>query len=103
MKFLRFNKLGELFKEVDRDPFGKIDGYEDLKQIAKRALESSEPYNLIFIGEPASGKTLFLQGILDLRKDAVYFDMSNTTNKILDILERQRPKIICLDELEKCP
>ena len=62
---------------------------------------SEDQYNLMFIGEPASGKTLFLQGIMDMRKDTVYFDSTNTTNKILDILEQKRPKIICLDEIEK--
>ena len=39
--------------------------------------------------------------ILELRKDAVYFDGSNTTSRILDILEEKRPKIILLDELDK--
>jgi MoxR-like ATPase len=33
----------------------------------------------------------------------VYFDGSNTTNRILDILEEKRPKIICIDELDKMP
>jgi len=100
MKFSSFNKLGGLFKEVDKS-FNNIDGYYDIKEIVKRALSSEDQYNLMFIGEPASGKTLFLQGIMDMRKDAVYFDSTNTTNKILDILEQKRPKIICLDEIEK--
>jgi MoxR-like ATPase len=38
---------------------------------------------------------------LEIRKDAVYFDCSNTTNRILDVLEEKRPKIILLDELDK--
>jgi len=100
MKFSSFNKLGGLFKEVDKS-FNNIDGYYDIKEIVIRALSSEDQYNLMFIGEPASGKTLFLQGIMDMRKDAVYFDSTNTTNKILDILEQKRPKIICLDEIEK--
>ncbi|MGB8938205.1 MAG: AAA family ATPase [Candidatus Nitrosopolaris sp.] len=33
----------------------------------------------------------------------VFFDGSNTTNRILDILEEKRPKIILLDELDKMP
>ena len=33
----------------------------------------------------------------------VYFDGSNTTNRILDVLEEKRPKIICIDELDKMP
>jgi MoxR-like ATPase len=39
--------------------------------------------------------------ILELRKDAIYFDASNTTNRILDVLEEKRPKIILIDELDK--
>ena len=86
-----------------RKSFNNVDGYYDIKEIVKRALSSEDQYNLMFIGEPASGKTLFLQGIMDMRKDAVYFDSTNTTNKILDILEQKRPRIICLDEIEKMP
>ena len=33
----------------------------------------------------------------------MYFDGSNTTNRILDVLEDKRPKIICIDELDKMP
>jgi MoxR-like ATPase len=33
----------------------------------------------------------------------VYFDGLNTTNRILDVLEEERPKIICIDELDKMP
>jgi Holliday junction DNA helicase RuvB len=58
---------------------------------------------LLFVAPPASSKTLFLQGILELRKDGVYIDGSNTTNRILDVLEKRRPKIICIDELDKMP
>jgi MoxR-like ATPase len=57
---------------------------------------------LLFIGPPASAKTLFLLGILK-SKSGVYFDGSNTTNRILDVLEEKRPKIICIDELDKMP
>ena len=33
----------------------------------------------------------------------MYFDGSNTTNRILDVLEEERPRIICIDELDKMP
>jgi replication-associated recombination protein RarA len=81
--------------------FNKICGYDDLKQIVSRVLDAEDNYNLLFIGPPASSKTLFLQGILEIRKDAVYFDATNTTNRILDVLEEKRLKIILLDELDK--
>ena len=59
---------------------------------------------MLFIGPPSSAKTLFLLGILESRKGkGVYFDAGNTTNRILDVLEENRPKIICIDELDKMP
>src|SRR5215469_8013689 len=80
--------------------FARIQGYEDIKDVVIRALESEENYNLLFVGPPASSKTLFLQGILEM-KSGVYLDGSNTTNRILDVLQERRPKIICIDELDK--
>ena len=83
-------------KEIE---FENIHGYDDLKDIVKRALDTEDNYNLLFIGPPASAKTLFLLGIIEYKK-GVYFDGSNTTNRILDVLEEKRPKIICIDELD---
>jgi len=95
MKFLHlFNKSST------HDGFARIQGYDDIKDIVRRALELDENYNLLFVGPPSSSKTLFLQGILEM-KSSVYFDGSNTTSRILDVLEEKRPKIICIDELEK--
>jgi DNA polymerase III delta prime subunit len=82
--------------------FGNIEGYDDIKDLVRRALDSEENYNLLFCGPPASAKTLFLLGILQRRK-GVYFDGSNTTNRILDVLDEKRPKVICIDELDKMP
>ncbi|MFZ0222298.1 MAG: ATP-binding protein [Candidatus Nitrosopolaris sp.] len=82
--------------------FENIQGYDDIKHIVRRALDAEDNYNLLFIGPPASAKTLFLLGILESR-EGVYFDGSNTTNRILDILKEKRPKIICIDELDKMP
>jgi replication-associated recombination protein RarA len=97
MRFLHFSSNS--CKESTA--FDKISGYNDLKDIVMRILNAEDNYNLLFIGPPASSKTLFLQGILEIRKDAVYFDGSNTTNRILDVLEEKRPKIILIDEIDK--
>lgn len=50
-------KLLHLFKEVE---FANIQGYDDIKFLVRRALDSDENYNLLFCGPPASSKTLFL-------------------------------------------
>ena len=39
-----------------------------LRIIVTRTLETRENYNLLFVGPPASAKTLFLYEILELRK-----------------------------------
>ncbi len=92
--------IGIVFRrEVE---FENIQRYDDIKDIVKRALDAEDNYNLLFIGPPASAKTLFLLGIIEYKKGA-YFDGSNTTNRILDVLEEKRPKIICIDELNKMP
>jgi Holliday junction resolvasome RuvABC ATP-dependent DNA helicase subunit len=82
--------------------FDNLQWYDDIKGIVRRALDAEDNYNLLFIGPPASAKTLFLLGILESRK-GVYFDGCNTTSRILDVLEEKRPKIICIDELDKMP
>jgi hypothetical protein len=51
--------------------------------------------------EPASAKTLFLLGIIEYKR-GIYFG-SNRTNRILDVLQEKRPKIIRIDELDKTP
>jgi hypothetical protein len=76
----------ELFHSKSR--FDDISGYDDIKDIVIRALDAEENYNLLFIGPPASSKTLFLLGILE-KVNGVYFDGSNTTNRILDVLEEK--------------
>ncbi|MGC2682977.1 MAG: AAA family ATPase [Candidatus Nitrosopolaris sp.] len=94
------NMILDLFrKEVE---FDNMQGYDDIKDLVRRALEAEDNYNLRFVGPPATAKTLFLLGILE-SKSGVYFDGSNTTNRILDVLEEKRPKIICIDELDKMP
>jgi hypothetical protein len=88
------------------DPFRKevgfknIQGCDDIKDIVRRALDAEDNYNVLFAGPPASAKTLFLLGILECKKRG-YFDVSNTTSRMLEVLEEERPKIICIDELDK--
>ena len=33
----------------------------------------------------------------------VYFDANNTTNRVLQVLEEEKPEIVLLDELDKLP
>ena len=68
------NMILDLFRKEFE--FNNIQGYDDIKDLVRRALEAEDNYNLLFIGPPASAKTLFLSGILESRK-GVYFDGLN--------------------------
>ena len=50
--------------------FNNINGYDDIKDIVRRALDAELQL------PPASAKTLFLLGILDIRTNGLYFDGS---------------------------
>jgi replication-associated recombination protein RarA len=95
---MKFPEL-TLFHKSAED-FNTIVGYDDVKNIIRRALDSEESFNLLLWGEPASSKTLFLLELAK-QKGAVFFDCTNTTSRILDVLEQERPKVILFDELEK--
>jgi len=73
-------------KEIE---FTNIQGYDDIKDVVRCVLSSDENYNLLLCGPPASAKNLFLLGILECRK-GVYFDGSNTSNRILDVLKEEQ-------------
>ncbi|MGC2685071.1 MAG: ATP-binding protein [Candidatus Nitrosopolaris sp.] len=101
MKF--FNRVcPSLFKhQASQLQFQGIQGYDDIKDIVRRALDSDQSFNLLLIGAPASSKTMFLMEIMKAYREAEYFDGTNTTSRILDVLEEKRSKIILLDEDEK--
>jgi hypothetical protein len=88
MKFLR------MFKHKE---FENICGFDGVKDIIRCVLDCTENFNLLLIGQPSSAKALFLLGIIEARK-GVYFDVYNQS---VDMLDKQTPKIICIDELDK--
>ena len=98
--------LDNLFhhKHDSQASFSSISGYDDVKNIINRVLSSEENFNLLLVGAPASSKTKFLMEIMKARNSkTVYFDATNTTNRVLQVLEEEKPEIVLLDELDKLP
>ncbi|HXX98165.1 MAG TPA: hypothetical protein VEL11_13725 [Candidatus Bathyarchaeia archaeon] len=58
--------------------FESVQGYDDIKDIVKRVLYAEDNYNLLFLGPPASAKTLFLLGTIEYKK-GVYFAQTPLT------------------------
>ena len=75
-----------------KQDFENIQGLDDVKDIIRRALDCEDNYNLLLVGPPASSKTLFLYEITEREENCIYFDVSNTTNRILQVLQGGTPK-----------
>jgi len=88
---------------IEKKQFSSISGYEDIKNIINRVLSSDDSFNLLLVGPSSSAKTQFMMEIMNVSKHCVYFDAANSTNQILQVLEKERPKIVLLDELDKLP
>ena len=82
--------LGNLFHHNSQASFSSISGYDDVKNIINRVLSSEENFNLVLVGPHASAKIQFLMEIMKAREGkTVYFDATNTTNRVLQVLELQ--------------
>ena len=85
-----------------RELFPLVEGYDDIKEfIAKSFLVRG--VNVLLVGPPASGKTLFLETIYVLNQDiAVHVDAANTTSAgFVGLVVERGPEIVCIDELDK--
>jgi Holliday junction resolvasome RuvABC ATP-dependent DNA helicase subunit len=92
------------FKQVEQPAhtsgFDKITGHENIKNILRHAIAAEEGVNILLLGPPASAKSLFLAAVLE-EAGGLWFDGTNTSNKILTTLYQDRPNVICIDEFEK--
>jgi len=87
---------------VESTLFQEIIGCKELKRILTRAVLAKEPVHLLFIGSPASAKTMFLTGIMRSFKDSVFVAGSNATKAgLTNQLFERRPRFLLIDELEK--
>jgi hypothetical protein len=80
--------------------FDKIDGFDDIKKVVRQAIHDEKRHGILFLGPPACAKTLFLEAVIEEAGEGLYFDGTNTTNKILDVLNEERPNIVCIDDGE---
>lgn len=88
-------------KGVPNNLFDTIYGYDDIKENVRNFIKRGSRGGFLFIGPPASAKTLFLMEISRL-PDSVYITASASTKVgIRDILMDDEPKYLCIDELDK--
>lgn len=100
-----FDKLRHLELTFKQRPlFDNICGYENYKQIFTRSLNAKKPVHILMLGAPATGKTEFLlniKGHKDYRKRTLFAIGSSASKAgILDQLFTERPRYLCIDEIE---
>src|SRR5215204_5744968 len=86
-----------------QNPFEDVIGYEDLKILLMRCLDSKENCNILLSGPPASSKTIFLLSIQKEVSNACFIDAANASGPgLVDYLfEHPDTQVICIDELDK--
>lgn len=81
--------------------FGDILGYDDLKRTIYSMLKNDSRVHILFIGPPASAKTLFLLALS--RLPGAYFVSGSSTSKagLLELLFSNDVKYLLIDELSE--
>ena len=92
---------GSILANSSQSLFSSICGYEKLKTIFYRAIESDKPVHILLIGPPAIGKTMFLTEIEKRFPKETEFVIGDKTSGsgLLDKLFEKKPKYLCIDEI----
>jgi Holliday junction DNA helicase RuvB len=86
--------------EIPGDIFEVIEGYEDIKVLARKVIESEKVVHLLFTGVPSSAKTMFLLELA--RLGAPYILGSQATKAgIADLLFDIQPQLLVVDEIDR--
>ncbi|MBT9143528.1 MAG: hypothetical protein DDT29_01936 [Dehalococcoidia bacterium] len=82
------------------DLFEVIEGYSDVKDLVRQAIESEKPVNILFTGVPSSAKTMFL---LELARTGAPYILGSQSTKagIASLLFDTEPRILLVDEIDR--
>lgn len=89
--------------EPPRDLFYPIVGYADLKRQITKALEAAAQVHWMFVGPPASAKTLFLLCLERLPGAGYLLGSRMSRAGLSDYLIEYRPRYLLVDEVDKLP
>jgi Holliday junction DNA helicase RuvB len=87
-------------REIPKDLFSTVSGYEDIKAFLKRVLKADR-FHVLLVGPPASAKTVFLLELARLPGSFYCLGSATTKAGIAEILYEQRPEILLADEIDK--
>lgn len=80
--------------------FDDVVGYEDAKWLIKKALTTDNIVNIILVGPPGSGKTVFLRCIKKLEGASFISGSRTSSSGFTDEMFESKPRFMCIDELD---
>jgi len=83
------------------DLFRPIVGYDDVKELIKRSLQSEKPVHVLLVGLPGTAKTLFLLEIEKLSGASIVFGSRATKAGLGEMLLKEKPRYLIIDEIDK--
>lgn len=90
--------------QIIETPDGFLDmiiGFDDMKDQIVRSLRSPKPVHFLFVGPPASAKTILLLELARLPGSYYVLGGSATKAGLYELLFSLRPAILLIDEIEK--
>jgi Holliday junction DNA helicase RuvB len=87
--------------EVPEAFLDMIIGFDDMKDQIARSLKAPKPVHFLFIGPPASAKTILLLELARLPGSYYVLGGSATKAGLYELLFSLRPAILLIDEIEK--
>src|SRR5215472_1951260 len=101
MRFL--SRLGFLNqKRREERLFANISGYDQVKSILLKVLQSEEPIHILLVGPAGIGKTRFLKAMEKEYPDLSYFALASgsTGSGMINYMFEHQPRFLLIDEIE---
>jgi len=101
-----FPKIPKVTKpgvHIPTDLFACIIGYDDLKQAIITSLKGNSPFfrHFLFVGPPATAKSLFFMELERLGAFWITGESKPTKVGLREVLSELKPLVLCIDELDK--
>ena len=80
--------------------FDDVVGYEDAKWLLTKALSSDNIVNVLLVGPPGCGKTVFLRCINNLNGSSFVSGKNASGPGFIDEMFETKPRYMCIDELD---
>lgn len=87
--------------QIPDDIFSVIVGFDDMKQQIVKSLKVEKPVHFLFVGPPASAKTIMLLELA--RIPGAYYILGGSASKsgLYELLFALKPSVLLIDEIEK--